>query len=100
MKIYDEADDKITDTASTLITLASEAYETFKGSTIAEKRELLNFMFSNLTLEGCKLHYVLAFPFTEMQKVANCADWRGVVYNFRTQSDTQLLIIQVLTLYY
>ncbi|WP_375333981.1 hypothetical protein [Candidatus Tisiphia endosymbiont of Xenochironomus xenolabis] len=56
LKIYDEADDKFTDTVSTLITLASEAYETFKGSTIAEKRELLNFIFSNLTLEGCKLH--------------------------------------------
>ncbi|HJD63811.1 MAG TPA: hypothetical protein LFW13_02220, partial [Rickettsia endosymbiont of Sericostoma sp.] len=73
---------------------------TFKGSTIAEKRELLNFIFSNLTLEGCKLHYVLAFPFIEMQKVASCAEWRGVVNNFRTQSDTKLLIIQVLTLYY
>ncbi len=59
-----------------LITLASYPHETFKGSTIVEKRELLNFMFSNLTLEGCKLHYVLAFPFTEMQKVANCAEWR------------------------
>ena len=57
-----------------LITLASYPHETFKGSTIAEKRELLNFIFSNLTLEGCKLHYVLAFPFTELQKVANCSE--------------------------
>ena len=32
LKVYDEADDKFTDTATTLITLASQGYETFKGS--------------------------------------------------------------------
>ncbi|WP_157905718.1 hypothetical protein [Rickettsia endosymbiont of Culicoides newsteadi] len=43
MKIYDEADDKFTDTASTLITLASEAYETFKGSEMPQKRKIRQF---------------------------------------------------------
>ncbi|MCZ6902357.1 MAG: hypothetical protein O7C60_01955 [Rickettsia endosymbiont of Ixodes persulcatus] len=37
LKIYDEADDKFTDNVSTLITLASETYETFKGSEMPQK---------------------------------------------------------------
>ncbi len=77
IKSYDKVDDKLSKKLAGLISISKNAYETFKGSTIAEKRELLNFIFSNLTLEGCKLHYVLAFPFTEMQKVASCTEWLG-----------------------
>ncbi len=76
IKSYDKVDDKLSKKLADLICISTNAYETFKGSTIVEKRDLLNFMFSNLTLEGCKLHYVLAFPFTEMQKVASCTEWR------------------------
>ncbi|WP_341789671.1 hypothetical protein [Rickettsia endosymbiont of Polydrusus tereticollis] len=49
----------------------TNAYETFKGSTIAEKREFLNFVFANLTLKGCKVHYSLRFPFDKLQELAN-----------------------------
>ncbi|MCC8400276.1 MAG: recombinase family protein, partial [Rickettsia endosymbiont of Platyusa sonomae] len=74
IKSYDKVDDKLSKKLADLISISRNAYETFRGSTIVEKRELLNFIFSNLTLEGCKLHYVLAFPFTELQKVASCAE--------------------------
>ncbi|WP_250312096.1 hypothetical protein [Rickettsia endosymbiont of Oedothorax gibbosus] len=77
IKSYDKVDDKLSKKLADLISISTNAYETFKGSTIVEKREFLNFIFSNLTLEGCKLHYVLAFPFTKLQKVANCAEWLG-----------------------
>jgi hypothetical protein len=37
--------------------LASGALEAFRGSTAEEKRKLLNFVFANLKLMGCKLGY-------------------------------------------
>ena len=100
LKIYDEADDKFTDTASTLITLASEAYETFKGSEMPQKRKMIKFVFQNLELRGKKLETSLRFPFDIFEKTTTRTEWRGVVNNFRTQSDTKLLVIQTLTLYY
>ncbi len=76
IKIYDEADDKFTDTASTLITLASEAYETFKNSETPEKRKMINFVFQNLKLNGRNLHYHLRFPFDIFEKTRNRTEWR------------------------
>jgi hypothetical protein len=49
---YDKADDSFTKTLTNLLTLASEAETMWKGSTIAQKRELLNFVFANLELIG------------------------------------------------
>ena len=76
LKSYDKVDDKFSKKLVELINISSQAYETFKGSTINEKRELLNFIFSNLQLKGCKLEYTLAFPFSEFEKVNNCTTWR------------------------
>ncbi|WP_425361231.1 recombinase family protein [Candidatus Tisiphia endosymbiont of Ceraclea dissimilis] len=94
LKIYDEADDKFTDTASTFITLASEAYEIFKGSEMPQKRKMIKFVFQNLKLRGKKLETFLCFPFDIFEKTTTRTEWRGVVNNFRTQSDIKLLIIQ------
>lgn len=58
-----------------LINIATNAYETFKGSTIPEKREFLNFIFSNLNLNGRKLGYTWAFLFSELVKLTNRSEW-------------------------
>ncbi|WP_341762381.1 recombinase family protein [Candidatus Tisiphia endosymbiont of Melanophora roralis] len=76
LKTYDEADDKFTDTATTLITLASEAYETFKGSEMPQKRKMINFVFQNLKLRGKKLETSLRFPFDIFEKTTTCTEWR------------------------
>ncbi len=94
IKSYDKVDDKLSKKLADLVCISTNAYETFKGSTIAEKRELLNFIFSNLTLEGCKLHYVLAFPFTELQKVANCPEWRALVSSLVTLTELRMATVQ------
>jgi hypothetical protein len=44
LKSYDKVDDKFSKKLVDLINLSSQAYETFQGSTINEKRELLNFI--------------------------------------------------------
>lgn len=72
---YDEADDKFTNVTSMLINIASEACETFKGSSIPQKREILNFVFSNLKLKAGKLDYSLRFPFDVFEKTSNRTEW-------------------------
>ncbi len=76
LRTYDEADDKFSDTTATLINLASEALETFKGSEMAQKRKMLNFVFQNLKLKGCKLEYTLRFPFDIFEKTTTRTGWR------------------------
>ncbi len=77
-----------------LITIASQSYETFKGSEIPQKHKMINFVFQNLELNGRKLEHSLLFPFDIFGKMITCTEWRGVVDNFRTTIDIKLLIIQ------
>lgn len=83
-----------------LMTLVSETYKTFQGSEMPQKRKMIKFVFQNLELNGKKLETSLRFPFDIFEKTTTRTEWRGVVNNFRTQSDTKLLVIQTLTLYY
>ena len=73
---YDKVDDEFSKKLGRLINITNDAYETFRGSNTAEKRELLNFVFSNLNLNGCKLEYTWAFPFSELVKLTNRPGWR------------------------
>ena len=73
---YDKVDDKFSKKLASFINIATNAHETFKSSTIDEKRELLNLLFSNLFLNGSKLEYTWAFPFSELAKLTNCTTWR------------------------
>ena len=76
LRNYEEADDKFTDTTATLINLASEAYETFKGSEMPQKRKMLNFVFQNLKLNGQKLEFTLRCPFDIFKKATTRIEWR------------------------
>jgi len=60
---------------SSLITLASHAYDLFESSTTDEKRQLLGYAFSNLELEGGKLRFTLREPFNLFVDLASCQDW-------------------------
>ena len=60
---------------SSLIDLASHAYELFESSTIDEKRQLIGYLFSNLELKGAKLEYNLKKPFNLFVDLANDQEW-------------------------
>ncbi len=75
IKSYDVVDDKLSRKLIDIINITQNAHKVFKSSTISEKRELLNFLFANLKLNGHKLEYKLAFPFSELEKVANSPKW-------------------------
>lgn len=72
---FDDADEKFVITVQYLIELCSRAYEIFKSSKVEQQRQLLKFVFSNLSLDGKRLHYDLNKPFDVIAQSAKCSDW-------------------------
>jgi site-specific DNA recombinase len=64
-------------TLESLISLASRSAEIFERSKTEQKRQLLAFVFSNLTLKGKKLEYSMQSPFDLMVGRADYAGWLG-----------------------
>jgi site-specific DNA recombinase len=60
---------------SQLITLASRCADLFERSTTDEKRQMIGFVFSNLTLDGPRLCYSLRKPFDLFADLASCKEW-------------------------
>jgi len=76
IEIYDKADDQFSKALISLLTIASDSDKLWASSTIAEKRELLNFVFANLQLKGATLCYTLRKPFDSMLKLSDFDNWR------------------------
>lgn len=73
---YDGADNAFGSTMEKLMKVAMGAHKTFMSSKLEEKRELLNFVFSNLTLKGATLCYKYEFPYDQFQNMDDCFKWR------------------------
>lgn len=91
---YDDADNVFGSTMEKLMKVAMGAHKAFMSSNLEEKRELLNFVFSNLTLKGETLCYSYNFPFNNFENLDDCSKWRRVVNTFRTNAPDCLLIVQ------
>lgn len=63
---HEKGDDSFKTMVEALFSLASRAYEIFQSSKIEQKRQLIAFVFSNLTLKGASLEYTLRKPFDLM----------------------------------
>ena len=74
-EIYKTADNDFKTTLITAFKLACRASGLFESSKTNEKRELINFVFSHLTLAGQKLDFTLRAPFNMMVNFENCAEW-------------------------
>ena len=88
----DRIDDRFSQKLARLINITTEAYETFKGSNLEEKRQLLNFLFSNFFLNGSKLEYDLAFPFDQLAKLTNCSQVAGRMVRYTNLSKFKVRI--------
>ena len=75
-----------------LLELSSRAKIIFKGSTAAQKREIVGFVFQNLTLTGRKLTYTLRSPFAEFAQCENIDQWCALVDAFRTNTELRHLV--------
>lgn len=62
------------------------------GSTNAEKRRLIGFVFTNLELEGSKLRFSLRKPFDLFVDLAECQNWRPIIDTIRTYYYQDILL--------
>ena len=81
---HHHADDKFRRTLTNLLLMAQRAGELFERGNISEKRDLLLFVFTNLTLTGNKLRYSLHLPFDKFQKASDRKLWSELVDDLRT----------------
>ena len=73
--MHENADGGFKDEVVTAFNLASKASELFESSKTTEKRELIAFVFSNLSLRGVELEYMLSKPFDMMVNLTDRASW-------------------------
>ena len=66
MARHEKADESFYITANMVMNLAARAREIFESSEVDEKRQLLNFVFQNLKLEGKNLSIDTYEPFTTL----------------------------------
>ncbi len=83
-QMHEDADNNFKNTLITAFRLASRAGHLFESSKTSEKRELINFVFSNLTLRGKKLEYTLRKPFDVLVKLSKCEEWLPILDTIRT----------------
>ena len=62
LKSITEADENYSMTLISLLNICSKAPELFNSSKVEQKRQLINFLLSNLQLRGKKLEYKLKNP--------------------------------------
>ena len=58
--------------------------ELFESLKMEQKRQLINFLLSNLKLEGKTLLYDVNKPFDAILNASECSDWLPLVDTFRT----------------
>lgn len=83
-EMHESADGGFKDAVVTAFNLANKASELFESSKTTEKRELIGFVFSNLSLRGKELEYTLRQPFNMMVNLHDRAEWLPIIDEFRT----------------
>jgi hypothetical protein len=74
---HQKGDGAFRTTLESLISLASRAGELFERSKTEQKRQLIDFVFSNLRLKGKQLEFSLRSPFDLMVKRESYTSWLG-----------------------
>lgn len=87
IKAHRSGDDGFKESLINLFFIATKSLETFRSSTIEQKRALVNFVFANLELKGDKLLYSLNKPFDMFANTSDLQEWRELVDNLRTDNE-------------
>ena len=72
-------------TVSTILDIASRAYEVFKSSKQDKKRAILKLLFSNFFLSGKTLVFTVVKPFDEVLKCGERPIWLPIARTLRTK---------------
>lgn len=78
-EMHEGADETFKNTLVTASRLANKASQLFESSKTSEKRELINFVFSNLALRGARLEYALRKPFDMLVNLSMSEAWLPVL---------------------
>ncbi len=71
-----DAEDNYYITTKCLLKIASEAHDLFVSSEVEEKRQLIKFILSNLTVKGENIDYIAQTPFDLILKCSDDQVWR------------------------
>lgn len=77
LEAHTKADESFNITLSALLDLASRACELFECSKVEQKRQIINFMLSNLSLRGATLEYQIRKPFSLFTKRVSYIEMLG-----------------------
>jgi len=72
------ADESYSITLITLLNICSRAPELFESSKVEQKRQLINFLLSNLKLRGKKLEFEIKKPFDVLVNLDYRSNWLGI----------------------
>ena len=72
---HTEDDESFSITINYLLDLSSKAYELFESSKVDQKRQIINFVLSNLKLKGQKLLFELKKPFDAIYEANIHSNW-------------------------
>ncbi len=72
LKSITKADENYSMTLISLLNICSRAPELFESSKVEQKRQLINFLLSNLQLRGKTLEFELKKPFDVLVDLQNC----------------------------
>lgn len=89
----DDADEKFALTVEYILELCSNSCQIFRSSKVPVKRHIIQFVFSNLQLNGQKLVYDLHKPFNDMTETKSRSKWLRLVDTFRTQYYQDILFL-------
>jgi hypothetical protein len=91
MQRHVKADEHFYIAANTVLRLASKAKDLFESSEVEEKRQLLNFVFQNLILDGKKLAHTLRELFSMIMNMKTCPNgWEQLDSNHRSRETRDL----------
>jgi len=85
LKRVTEADESYSITLITLLNLCSRAPELFESSKVEQKRQLINFLLSNLKLRDKNLEFTLKKPFDVLVNLDYRSNWLATVDNVKTK---------------
>ncbi len=78
IEMLEKTDEAFKENLIRLLNIANNSYQAFKDSDVAGKHKLVNFVFSNLTLNGKTLCYSLRKPFDGFAECAKIEEWRAL----------------------
>ena len=85
LKKYIKANEKFGITINYLLNLTSRDYELFESSKIKQKRQLINFLLSNLRLKRKTLLYQVNKPFDAILNGKKFSNWLAIANEVRTR---------------